>query len=233
MASCDEVFGESEDDVVYIAKKLPGLSVRTTMPLWSSEVRLTSDQLKRRKVIMKLYLRLLTYIAATLCGSEAAGASIHTFAKWLAPTEAKVADSDEMILISSARAILSTKKNSIERRTLRAVMCASVPYHRLTLLSRTMPRFSISRPAYSRAIDEYEHLVIKGNLRKEPWSRARVKNECADAAIKFILAADNVAFLSWGSKRIQRDGVTYEVPSIARKRAYRSCLVSTNLASKV
>lgn len=211
-----QFFGEGPAVITFVEKKLMKASLRTSVEIWDPDTVLTPNADKQRKVMMNMYMRLLTCMAEILCGSEAATASIELFSLWMKHDTYN--NSQEPLLTSTARAMMATTKNSIERRTIRAVLCSSYKHGKLAAIPKLVPGFVLSRGTYSKALQDYECLLTDGTLVKEKWSKKKFQERNVDFAIKFILAADNISFLSWGSKRVKVDGQVYEVPAILRRR---------------
>jgi hypothetical protein len=245
--------GDDDSDIEYVTKNMPSRSNRSRRDFWENQSsvilddKLIDEELNaenginyqdntrdewRRNVVMRLYLRILSCIAESVYGPESATASMTRFIKWLPRYTGNVlTDSTLDTIAPAAQAWVSSKSRSVERRVIRAVLCETYPHAKIRDAKNMFGSFYISQHAYYQGREDFCTLTESGCLPKYLIPKQSFKEEVVSGAIKWILSFDNVAYLSWGTKRIILDGKVHDVPSILRRRTVQ-LIYDSYLASR-
>jgi hypothetical protein len=219
-----EFFGEQRDRVEYVRKHIGAKKKRFSPAFWDTAAP-NGEEARTRTVILNLYMTLLTCIAEAICGEEAAAASLQLFGLWLGSSPGATAaahktstETRRSVQEKIAPVLTTSTRGSLERRTVRAVLCRCFSCGELHLAAEAIPGLNVFRRSYWKGKRDYELLTSVGVLEKPKWRRKRFVESQVDTAIKTILAMENVAFVSWGTKRIKVDSMYHDVPSILRRR---------------
>jgi len=250
-----EYFGDASSDVDYVRKNMPPRTKRFSSSFWENQNGIilndeliggeelnvdTEDESEdttrdewQRNVVMILYLRVLSCVAESVCGPEGASASLARFTKWL-PRYAGDVSTDKTIdtIAPAAQAWTATKPRSTERRVIRALLCETFPRASLQEAKGMFHNFYMSKHSYYKGRNDFAVLIETGSLPNFPIPKQSFDSAAVDDAVSSILSAGNVAYLSWGTKRIVLDGKAHDVPAIARRRTvqlmYNSYLAAQN-----
>lgn len=221
--------GFSDERINHIRKNIGAAEMRSDPDMWDSmRVDCGNYERKARGVIMGLYSDALLHIAEAVCGPDAAAASIEFFKKRLKvekedkeAVKKVIADARKEMLLPWGRLLAASKKGTIERRVMRAVMCQTFSVREVEELGEAVPGFSISRTIFTKSRRDYDVLCEDGVLNEDRTTRTRFDPGVVDRAIDTLLSRPNVSYVSFGEKRMKVDGVVVTVPSIRRKRAVR------------
>lgn len=207
--------GDDPNRIDYLRKNLGQETLRRSAEFWQGQ-EAYGERSKTRAMVFNVYRDALNGAARSICGQDAAIASVAAFRENMLSKKPKCDPSS--LFHPLAAAMVTAKKTSIEYRTVRAILCTVFSAADVTQLAEEMLGFDIGKEAYYAGRDDFELLLSDGKLFKQPTSRERFDPEVADDAIKFILSYENVAYLSWGTKRIVYNGNYHHVPAILRQK---------------
>ena len=116
-----------------------------------------------------------------------------------------------------------SKKASLERRSLAAVLAASLESRRRILnVSRSVqqPLKPIGSTVFDRALRDSSTMLHGQPLTKTTIRRKRFNEDCVKEALSFLLSEDYVGVLSWGTKKVKlSSNETVQLPSLVRKKS--------------
>lgn len=218
--------GFSDDKILRVRKSIGGAGMRSDPGLWDvSRGDCSGYERKARGVVMGLYADALRSVAEAVCGPEASEASLEVFKKRLKLDKDNadvckqvVADARKKLLVPWARLLAASKKGTVERRVVRAVLCQTISATELAMLEDAVPGFSISRSIFTKSRQDFDLLCEDGVLNEDRTSRTRFDPTAVDSAIDALLEHQNVTYVAFGEKRFKVDGAVVSVPSIYRKR---------------
>ncbi|KAE9093209.1 hypothetical protein PF007_g18215 [Phytophthora fragariae] len=173
-----------------------------------------------KSVIFKVYEKILKKVAESVCGEEAADASVAAFVRKVAPKDGVCVSSAidaSTIFRPLAAAVVATKRNSVERRTVRAMLCKFFKWSEMCRMEDQVPGFHIGKNACANGKEDFEKLTSEGVLQTEVRSRERFDQNMVSSAINSILSCDNVVYELGETKRIVLDGKYRDVLAILRK----------------
>lgn len=217
------ILGLGPDKVDYVRKNMGSAALRQDRRLWELHRRdLTTLEQRARSVVSSLYMDVLSRLAESLCGIDAAESSIeflrHKFGAGTKAARSVGGSPSLQHMVPLVTAYMATKKGSLERRVTRALMAEAFTLGDLEAAQTHIPGFHLSRTSYRNGKAEYTTLCEEGALTEEKSSRAKFDAAVADKVIQSILDPSNVSFLSWSGRRIKLDGNVVPVPSIRRNK---------------
>lgn len=220
------VLGCDDSQVSSMRKKIPAKERRCSRSFWTvhdSNADNGNDQHERedqpslrqeRAASLRLVWLLLNHICTIMCGVSAGPAFLELFLSWISPTQLSALSE----ITTPARVFVATKRGSIERRCIRALLCDAFPLAALRKTADEVDGFCFGKNSYTAGRKDMQVLLEEGALTKPKWSRAKYDKRALDEATNWVLSMDNVAFLSWGTKTIRLDGQKHAVPSIQRRK---------------
>lgn len=201
-----------------VRSHLPSIEARTTLSTWTDD---TSNNIVRRSVF-NLYKRLFMKISTLVCG-EAGDASLFAVAKRIVEqskgNDEKEAVNKEKDKYQKALVELLSKVKSktIPYRTLRAVLVSTGTRKEVKRVVVDNSTLKWSSDGFSSGRKDLRLLQAGFVLTSTQRTLVRFKPSNVDIAIRNILSARNVSFVSWGTIKLKYNGVLYEFPRVTRK----------------
>ncbi|ETO69048.1 hypothetical protein F444_14268 [Phytophthora nicotianae P1976] len=208
-------FGDDEKAVNNFSNHCGSAVFRHNVDTWKT----TEDPHYGKSVVFRMYEKILRLVAESVCGREAADASVVAFLQKISSKTVFSSSSKEVseVFQPLASVMMATKRNSIERRTARAMLCGIFKFSEMSRMENEVPGFHVGKSSYSRGKEDFKTLVKDGVLETEIRSVERIDQNLVAEVITSIVSCDNVTYRLGETKRIVLDGRYYDVPALRRR----------------
>ncbi|GMF11883.1 unnamed protein product [Phytophthora lilii] len=155
-------FGEDEQAITNIIKQLGTHSVREDLDSWKP----FGENSPMKAGVYKSYEKILVKVAESVCGRKAAEASVAAFSQRRAPREtcAPTAPDASTTFRLLASALVPTAKNSVERRTIRALLCGLFKRSEINRMKEDVPGCIFGSNAFGKGREDLEKLLRDGQI---------------------------------------------------------------------
>lgn len=132
----------------------------------------------------------------------------------------KETSDEESLKENIARVAVSLPRQSVERRSLFAILAGNTKRKELSELTKATSsgKFVTNSEAYTFMVRDYEALRETQQLKAETRSCARYDRSVVEKAVRFILSPQNAQILSWGEMKTMVGSKEVCLPKVTRKK---------------
>lgn len=209
-----------EDRVSYLYGHMPSATQRANPEFWR-EFEGERDARYAANCLEKCIHDIMERVCSSFTGNdmEKTEASAALYDKIIASHFPLVSDPHHHNLLTTiGECYTKAKLGSVERRTLRACL-TTFTRREAQKLDAQVDGFTLSANGFADGRNDLKLLRSGSRLLVSPKTYERYSRHSIDKVVQFIISPDNVAFLSWGTKKLKLGGKTEIFPAIIRRRS--------------